>query len=261
MLAKTEEGKRIQILEVNPNNVMQETLFCIKNIKTKGFSCKAKWFEAEYAKGLRLNILHSEEGEKAGFIEYTPVEHAWRPLLAQNFMFIHCMYVYPNRNKGRGYGSGLIQHAIAAAKNAGMDGICVMSSKGSWLADKDVFLKNGFTSVSKKGRFELLSLKWNDRAAEPQFMDWESEQAKFNGWHLIYADQCPWHEKSVTAMQKVADELGIDLQVNRLETAEDARKAPSGYGVFSLLHNGKLLEDHYLSATRFRTIVNKEIKG
>ena len=61
------------------------------------------------------------------------------------------------------------------------------------------------------------------------------------------------------ALLNTALDFGIDLNITKLSNATEAKKAPSGYGVFSLLHNGKLIEDHYLSATRFRNILKKEL--
>ena len=56
-------------------------------------------------------------------------------------------------------------------------------------------------------------------------------------------------------------DYSIDLKLTKIETAEDAKNTPSGYGVFSLLHNGKLIEYHYISATRFKNILKKEHKN
>jgi len=55
-------------------------------------------------------------------------------------------------------------------------------------------------------------------------------------------------------------DFGIDLKITKIENAKQAKEGPSGYGVFSLLHDGKLIEDHYLSATRFRNILQKKSK-
>ena len=55
-------------------------------------------------------------------------------------------------------------------------------------------------------------------------------------------------------------DYGMDLKVTKLETAQEAKNAPSGFGVFNLLHDGKLLEDHYLSATRFKNILKIKLK-
>jgi hypothetical protein len=56
----------------------------------------------------------------------------------------------------------------------------------------------------------------------------------------------------------VAEEAGINLNVKKITTSKEARHGPSGFGVFALLRDGKLLEDHYISETRFRNILKKE---
>ena len=247
------------ITDVTPENVQEETLFCIKDIKKPGFNSKRIWFEKQYKLGLRMKILKDNADKMIGFIEYIPVINAWRPVTGNNYMFIHCMYVYPNKNKNKGYGSLLIKEAENAAKNEKMDGICAMTSKGAWISDKRIFENNGFVQVDHRGRFELLFKKWEPKAKDPELIDWTTNQKKYKGWHLVYADQCPWHEKSVMALLNTALDFGIDLNITKLSNATEAKKAPSGYGVFSLLHNGKLIEDHYLSATRFRNILKKEL--
>lgn len=247
------------ITDVTPENVQEETLFCIKDIKKPGFNSKRIWFEKQYKLGLRMKILKDNADKMIGFIEYIPVINAWRPVTGNNYMFIHCMYVYPNKNKNKGYGSLLIKEAENAAKNEKMDGICAMTSKGAWISDKRIFENNDFVQVDQRGRFELLFKKWEPKAKDPELIDWTANQKKYNGWHLVYADQCPWHEKSVIALLNTALDFGIDLHITKLSNATEAKKAPSGYGVFSLLHNGKLIEDHYLSATRFRNILKKEL--
>lgn len=248
-----------KIIDVTPENIQVETLFCIKDIKKPGFQSKRIWFEKQYQLGLRIKILKDDADKMIGFIEYIPLSNAWRPVTGNDFMFIHCMYVYPNKNKNKGYGSLLINEAEKEARNKKMVGICMMTSKGAWIADKRIFKNNGFIQVDQRGRFELLSKKWERIAKDPELIDWTTNQKKYLGWHLVYADQCPWHEKSVIALLNTALDFGIDLQVTKLSNAIEAKQAPSGYGVFSLLHNGKLIEDHYLSATRFRNILKKEL--
>ncbi|WP_299113923.1 GNAT family N-acetyltransferase [uncultured Winogradskyella sp.] len=250
----------LKITNVTPKNVTEETLFCIKDIKNPGFDSKRKWFEKRYKVGLRLKILKDEVDKMIGFIEYIPAKDAWRPIDVSNFMFIHCIVVYSKKDRELGYGSQLISEAEKEAKTKGMDGLCVMTSKGSWIADKRLFEKNGFKEIDKRGRFELLTKKWNENSENPKLLDWTMQQKHYQGWHLVYADQCPWHEKSAYDLLNTAMDFGIDLNLTKIDTAEEAKKAPSGFGVFSLLHNGKLIEDHYISATRFKNILKKELK-
>jgi len=248
-----------KIVDVTPENVQKETLFCIKDLKNPAFQSKQKWFEKQYVEGLRMKILKDNNGKMIGFIEYIPVSHAWRPVDATNFMFIHCMYVYSKKDRSKGYGSLLISTCEKDAQAQKMAGICVMTSKGVWIADKRIFKQNGFREVDKRGRFELLSKKWDNSIYDPKLLDWTAKQKEYEGWHLLYSDQCPWHEKSVTALLNTAEDFDIELKVRKINTAQEAKNAPSGYGVFNLLHDGKLLEDHYISATRFRNILKKEL--
>jgi len=250
----------LKIIDVTPENVLQKTLFCIKDLKNPGFENKRLWFNQRYEEGLRIKILEDQHEKPIAFIESIPVEYAWRPVTAKNYLFIHCMYVYANKDKNQGYGSFLVKACEDDARNRIMDGVTVMTSKGSWMADKRLFEKNGYTEIDARDRFELMVKKFNANAPDPELIDWSAKQKQYHGWHLLYADQCPWHEKSVLALRETAKEYGIDLQVEKITTAHQAKNAPSGFGVFSLLHDGKLLEDHYISQTRFKNILNHELK-
>jgi len=249
----------MKLIEVTPENAIEETFFCIKDIKRNGFKDKQRWFEKRHKEGLRIKILKSDEDKMIGFIEYVPAKNAWRPIDADNYMFIHCIYIYAKKERSKGYGAMLIDDAENAARAQNLDGICVMTSSGGWLADHTLFEKNGFELIETKDRFQLLAKTWNKNVNQPKLFDWQIQQNKYKGWHLTYSDQCPWHEKSAEAILNVAMDHGIDLKVSKIDTVEEAKSAPSGFGVFNLLRDGRLLEDHYISHTRFRNIVKKEL--
>ncbi|WP_111683997.1 GNAT family N-acetyltransferase [Winogradskyella tangerina] len=251
--------ENLKVVDVNLDNVHKETFYCIKDIKKPGFESKRKWFEKRLKEGLRLKILKTESDKMIGFIEFIPASKAWRPVAGDDFMFIHCLYIYAKKNRNTGYGKLLINEAEMEAKRLNMSGVCVMTSDGSWITNKTIFEKYNFTQVDQRGRFELLSKKWNSKIEHPKLIDWTAKQRQYQGWHLIYADQCPWHEKSVFDLLNTAMDFGIDLKITKLETSEQAKNAPSGFGVFSLIYNGKLIDDHYLSTTRFKNILKKEL--
>ena len=248
----------MEYVELNPSNLETESLFCIKDIKSKGFKAKADWLTKRFDEGLRIIISKSADGKPNGFIEFVPIEKAWRPVKGTNLMFIHCLYVYPNKEKNKGLGSELVSFVEEQARKSGMDGVAVMTSKGTWLADKKLFVKNGFQLTEKRGRMELMVKLFNS-TTPPVLLPWDQNSDRYSGWHLLYANQCPWHKKVVDVLTVVAKEAGIKLQVTVIETPEDAQQAPSGFGVFSLVKDGKLLEDHYISETRFRNILRKEM--
>lgn len=248
---------QVKIIEVNELNASEESLFCVKNPKYKGFNLKLEWLKERWKEGLKLKILKNGKN-KIGFIEYIPGEFAWRPIKAHNYLFIHCLMVYGKQNYHLGNGSLLIKDCIDHAKLENKAGVAVMASPGSWIADKSIFLKNGFELVESKDRFDLLVYKLNE-AVNPSFIHREDNLNKYKGLHLIYGNQCPLFIKSVNEMQRTAKDFGMDLKVTILKTAIDAQQSPSGYGTYSLIYNGKILSDHYISNTRFINILNNEI--
>jgi len=249
----------MRIVEVTPQNAATETFFCIKDVKRHGFKDKLSWFKKRFKEGLRIEILKNEDDKMIGFIEFVQAKYAWRPIDADNYMFVHCLYIYSKKERSKDYGSLLLQRAENAAKAQGLDGLCAMTSTGGWLANKSIFEKNGFKQIEAKDRFELLVKTWTDGARLPEFINWHQQQKQYQGWHLSYADQCPWNEKSAVAILNAAMDYGIDLKVSKIETVKEAKMAPSGFGVFNLLRDGRLLEDHYISHTRFKNILKREL--
>jgi len=249
----------MNFIDISPENVTEHGFFCVKNTKSKEFELKKEWFEKSYNEGFRIKIMLNEAGKQIGYIEFVPAEYAWRPIEAADYMFIQCLFMYSNKDKNIGNGSLLVNAVEEEAKKLNLKGFCTMTSKGTFMADKRLFEKNGFIQVDKLERYELMSKKFNENAADPKLIDWTKYRDKYQGWHLLYANQCPWHSKSVSALHEVAKEFKTNLNIKKITSSLEAKEAPSGFGTFSLLHNGKLLEDHYLSATRFRNIIQKEL--
>ncbi len=248
----------LNIINVSPDNVEQYGLFCIKNKRNPGYKQKLKWFLKEYEHGLRIKILENQDGEQLGFIEYTDAEYAWRPVYAPGYLFMHCMYIYKKDNKGKGYGSILLEDVLKDARERGKYGIVCMTSKGPWIADDRLMIKQGFHKVDEYGRYELMvySLK---NGVGPKLKRWTEQLEAYEGWHLLYANQCPWHQKCATELRKEALLHDIDLQVSEISSHEAAQSAPSGFGVFALIKDNELLVDHYISKTRFKNILNKVV--
>jgi hypothetical protein len=66
--------------------------------------------------------------------------------------------------------------------------------------------------------------------------------------------------KSVNDLSEMAADHGLELNVTVLDSPEKARRgAPSYYGVFNLVWNGRLLSDHYVSKGRFRYMLRRDI--
>ena len=246
------------LTETTTENFETNGIFCSKDLTSDGFKSKKNWFLENQKNGLRIVVARDENDKTVGFIEFINAEHAWRPLVAPDYLFIHCMFTYPNKVRHAGLGKKLIDFVKQTASTEDKAGIAVMTSKGTWITTKEIFLKNSFDEIEDKGRFELMAWKNRITAVDPVLIDWTKNLIGLKGWHLIYADQCPWHEKAVRVMQETARSINIDLNVKKLNSPSEIRSAPSGFGVFSLVNDERLLEDHYISERRFRTILEKE---
>ncbi|MBL7136476.1 MAG: GNAT family N-acetyltransferase, partial [Candidatus Marinimicrobia bacterium] len=215
-----------------------------------------------FSEGLKIKLLYLEKERKCvGFIEYIPGKYAWRAVNALGYMFIHCMWISPNKYKGKGYGSLLVKECINDAKKEGKYGVAVVTSEGPFMAGKNLFLKNGFKSVAKaKSSFELMIKTLKNLVPLPKFRDWEKQLSKYKGLNIIYANQCPWVARFVKELGETVKKEGLKLKVVELKSAKEIQNAPSIYGTFNLVYNGKLLADHYISNRRFLNIIEKELK-
>ena len=244
-------------IKVTPANVSDYGIFCIKDKKSIGYKKKVAWFKNKLNSGLEIIIAVNEENKQVGFIEYIPSELAWRPINAKNYLFIQCIALFTKNARNKSVGSKLIELCEADGKLLNKNGICTMTSNGPWMANSSIFIRQGYHIADQKGRFELLSKPFRKTASEPIFNDWEKEQKRYKGWHLVYSDQCPWHEKAIIALHSTAIDHNIDLNITKIKTAIEAQYAPSGFGTFTLIRNGNVLADHYISKTRFENIIRK----
>jgi hypothetical protein len=132
-----------------------------------------------------------------------------------------------------------------------------MVSEEAWMAGKQVFLKNGFVQTAEADRFQLVIFRLKEGPA-PRFRDISGNLAKYRGLHIVYSAQCPMLPKSVHDLSEMAAEHGLKVKVTLLKSARETQSAPSYYGVFNLVCNGRLLSDHYVSKGRFKNILRKE---
>ena len=250
-----------EIIDVDPSNVEKEGFFCYMSKRTSpGYQQKLAWLKARFAEGMKLRILHETGGRNVGYIEYIPAEYAWRAVNAPGYMVIHCLWVV-GKGKGKGYGSHLIQLCLEDARAQGKHGVVMVASDGTWLAKKDVFLKNGFEVVEKAPpSFDLLAYRFDDDPTPAFPTDWEARQARFgDGMSIIRTPQCPYIENAVAEVQRIAAEDGIQTNVvEMLSAAEVQATSPSPYGTFGIVLDGKLFSYHYLSRRDWDKLMKKD---
>jgi N-acetylglutamate synthase-like GNAT family acetyltransferase len=137
---------QIELISFDPENITKHGFFCYKSKpKTIGYQRKLAWLRARFAEGLQMKMV-VENGRSIGFIEYIPGEYGWRAVQAPGYMLIHCLWVVGS-GKGKGHGARLLDLCLEDARQQGLDGVAMVSSSRVWLADKEIFLRHGFTAV------------------------------------------------------------------------------------------------------------------
>ena len=253
-----------QIIETDADNVGGCSHCGNKSANNLGHRRKTNWLEERYAEGLRYKVLRSEKCGDVGMIEYALGNHAWRPLEAEGYLVIHCLWVY-GKHKGQGLGSLLLQSCLQDARKSRCQGVAVVTSSDSLMAGSDLFLKAGFVPVDRVlGRseaavapYELLVKKLKKTDPDPRFIVERERLLKRHrkGLTILAADQCPYAAKSVERIAAAAKTLGLEAKVVRLGSARASRELPTPYGVFSIIYDGKLIAHRPVSATRFMSIM------
>jgi len=240
-----------------------DTLPCcgIKSPSHSGRQEKRCWLQANAKFGLRAKMILGADGKPGGYIEYLPGEFAWRGVNAAGYMFIHCVWIFSRQYQGKGWGRLLVEACVDDARHAGMRGAAVMVREGPWMADRRLFLADGFEPVdTAPPDYQLLARKFDSGATNPAFKKgWDQKLAQYGkGLTVIRSSQCPHIAKFATEIVETAkEEYGIEARMVNLESWKDAQSAPTPYAIFSLIYNGRLLADHQISRTRFRNIMAK----
>ena len=253
----------IEIIDTNADNIHNYGFCGYKSIKQEGYKRKIDWLKQRFSEGMKFKVLYSASDAAVGFIEYIPGEYTWRAVEANGYMMIHCIVNMYRKYQGKGYGSLLVEECLKDAKKGNMHGVAIVTRKGTWMAGKELFIRNGFELVDKAPPdFELL-VKRLANAPSPRFIgDWGKRPSQYGpDLTIIRSDQCPYVAKAVKEISETASKrYSLEANIIELNNCKEAQNAPSAYGVFSIVYNGQLLAEHPISSRRFMNIMDKEVR-
>jgi hypothetical protein len=254
-----------QIIDLTPENIADYGVCGYKDVKKHlELRKKIEWFKDYYPKGLRIKVILSKKCGYQGMLEYIPGKYAHRPVDAEGYMFIHCIFVgFKNEFKGKGHASSLIDECIKDAKNEKMLGVAVVTRKGPFMAHNDIFLKKGFQVVdSAKPDFDLLVKKFDVKSKNPKFKSNMTNNLKKyqKGLNVIRSPQCPYTEKNVNAiLESAKNKFNLKPNLVDLQDSNAVQDTPCAFGTFSIIYNGEIISYHPISNTRFENIMKKKI--
>lgn len=252
----------VQLITLTAENLYEHKLCGQNNLKHEGYKRKTQWLKERFQEGLVYKVLHSGEEGDLGIIEYMPSETCWRPVEAPGYLVIHCLVNMKKKAQGHGYGKIMLNDAIQAARDQGKVGVCAVTSKNTFMASSEIFTKHGFKVVEEAPPcFQLVALRFNESNPWPTFPgEWEAKLYDLGpGLTILRSDQCAYSVKNVQEIVDLAKENGLEPRVIDIENGEMARAAPSAYGTFAIVWDGRLIADHPISKGRFKNILRKEM--
>lgn len=207
--------------------------------------------EKQFEKGL---IFEKLDVRGKVFIEYIPAEHAFAPIIAENYFYINCLWV-AGKFKGKGYANQLLERCITEAKKQKKSGIAILSSlkKRHFLSDPAHLKHFGFKVADRYAPdFELLYIPF-DTDTVPSF----HIEAKTLEHVLYYSHQCPHTEKYALMAQQLAKQHGIELELCLVETALQAKQVPCPFTTYALFLAGEFVTTEILTEKKFLQVLTK----
>ena len=213
---------------------------------TESYEQKKQWLSGQFANDYTFQRL--DERAKV-FIEYGPTEKAWVPVTARNTMMLGCFWV-SGKYKKNGHGKALLQEAVDAAKQQGMDGLVAVvgTKKFHFMSDTKWLLRQGFETIeSTASGFSLISLSFNDKGQKPCFNDSVTHgETSFKpaekGITVYFSNRCPYSEYHVKeSLVESAKNRDLPLKIIKLESQEQAQASPTPGTIFSLYLDGKFV--------------------
>jgi hypothetical protein len=244
--AKGRSGASVpEIITVTAQNVETTGFFCyMSKKKSEGYGRKLSWLKDRFGEGMQIKLLKLPE---RGFIEYILGEHAWRPVHADGYLFIHCLWVV-GKSKGKGFATALLDTGMAEAKRLKMKGVAMVTSEKVWMPGRRILEKQGFECVdTAPPAFSLMVKKLGNHPSPTFAGNWEEKARAFGkGLTVIRSDQCPYIVDATDTAVATAAKAGVKSRVVEIKTRKDLlRLSPSAYGVFGLVLDGRLLSYHY----------------
>lgn len=247
-------------VDLTPANLASEHVCCALSGKKhqEGVAEKKKFLARGFEAGLTFRKL---DVRGKVFVEYAPAEAASRPVLAPGYLVIHCLRV-SGRFQGQGLGAALLESCLDDIGQR--DGVVAVTGRMIWLTHTEFFVRHGFeVAESTETGFDLVYYRRRQAASVPRF----SERARrgvvdrADGVHFEYVHQCPMVQNSLREMSAAAEELGLSVSAEELETPERARDAASPFGTFGAFLHGKFLTHGQMSRDSFRKLLESALKA
>jgi GNAT superfamily N-acetyltransferase len=249
-----------RFLNLTPDNIEDEHICCaiVGKQHQEGVDRKKAFLSCGFERGL---VFRKYDVRGKVFIEYAPAEAAWRPVVAPDYLVIHCLWV-SGRYQGRQLGRELLEYCVTDGGER--HGVVAVSGRRPYLTDTRFYLHQGFDLIEQTDTgFDLVCYRANDDAPTPRFADRAKRGtvSQDQGVHFEYAYQCPFVPDCTRNMSAVAREFDLPVTTRELTTVESAHDAASPFGTFGAFLHGRLITHELMSDNKFRKLLQSELEA
>lgn len=244
-------------VNLTPENLANEHLCCIIRSKKPhpGVEAKRQWLSDRLREG---HVFRKLNVKGTVFIEYSPLETAWVPIVGDNYYYMHCLWVL-GEYRGKGYAKSLMEYSLADAKEKGKSGICMLGSKKqkNWLSNQAFAKKFGFEVVDTTDNgYELLALSLD--ATTPRFAENVKNKEIDNKELTVYYDmQCPFIFQNIEMIKEYCEMHGTPVSLIQVDSLQKAKELPCVFNNFAVFYNGVFETVNLLDIIQLKRILNK----
>ncbi len=213
-----------------------------------GVAAKKAWLRERFREGL---VFQKLDVRGKAFIEYAPGETAWRPVVADRWLVIHCLWV-SGQLAGKGHARTLLQSCLDDAARQKRTGVAVISArtKRPFLAAPAFFRKHGFEEVDAAGEFTLLARRLKKTGPDPRFAAAVKAPGRPAGGGFVgrYTDQCPFNAHWAKEVAVALEKAGRTARLEHVTRLDEAQRVRSPLGAYGLERDGALVSHCLLTA-------------
>lgn len=244
-------------VNLTAENLANEHLCCIIRSKKlhQGIEAKRKWLSDRLKEG---HVFRKLNAKATVFIEYSPLEMAWVPIVGDNYYYLYCLWVLGS-SKGHGYGKSLMEYCLADAKAKGKSGICMLGAgkQKSWLSDQAFAKKFGFEVVdTTDSGYELLALSFD--GTTPRFaQNAKKQEIESKELTIFYDMQCPYICQKIEVIKQYCELNDIPVSLIQVDSLQKAKELPCVFNNWAVFYKGNFETVNLLDITYLDRILKK----
>ncbi|MFA5383491.1 MAG: GNAT family N-acetyltransferase [Eubacteriales bacterium] len=218
----------MEVVDLNANN--QKSYFCCleewsEDMKEAG-NHKEIWFNEMKDKGLKVKLIHNENGVLAGMIQYMPIEYSFAG--GQDLYFVNCIWVHGHKQgrgnlQNKGLGKALLKAAEEDALSSGSKGVVVWGLILPFFMKAAWFKKHGYKAVDRIGMQSLLWKPFSGDAVAPRWIRQRKKPEMVPGKVVVSAfvnGWCPAQNITYERAKRSAGEFGDKVLFKEYHTID-----------------------------------------